>query len=131
VNADRSLRTVEVGDPIVVHQPSYQNGDPGKTDKGTVTKKARTYVTIDWRYVDWPDRPNLTDFHMDTGVERHGPNTVTYYLRVAYTPEGWESRLRREAAEKRLIPFKRTFSFNDLTTDQLERMAAIVEETHA
>ena len=116
-----NLSDVKAGDILVVRRSSYSRHAETGIDKVKVVKRGRTLLHLEatgWR--------ETQAFYIENGIEKaNGTN----YLDHAYTLEGWERKQRRDAAEAALNGLSRHGWMRDLSTDQLERIASIVNES--
>jgi hypothetical protein len=122
---ERSLMDVQVGDTLVVMPKNYSR-TPRQVERYVVTKVARKYLTAD-RQEEWKA---TTDFRRADGHER-AVGGYSNYLADAFTIDGIAVHEARRRAEERVQPLRRGHGmvWEDMSCDQLERIADIFEET--
>jgi len=115
---------VAAGDHVIVVSPSYRSGQAPDVSRCVVEKVARKYF-----YVRVLDYGGSTAFSIETGVERTPANNSGAYAKRAYTPEAYIEHERRKEAEAAVWKLRRSSNLSGFTTDQLVRIAAIIDET--
>ncbi len=106
---------LKVGDRVL--QPAHRWG---RERHGVVVAVARKYATVQWEDANFTEK-----FDKVTG-EGQGVNAASngHYV---LTPEQYEEQTRRRELGNRLR--KHQYSIYQLSSDQLARILAIVEET--
>lgn len=115
---------VQAGDTVLVLKPSYRNGAASTLTEHTVLKVARKYF-----YVQVESWGEPTAFEIGNGAQRLGAYDVAAYQCRAFTPDAYADFVRRGEAEAIVWELRKRYSYDFLTTDQLVRIAAIIEET--
>jgi hypothetical protein len=113
-----SIQQWHVGQEVILRRPVYK----GVEDKAAlISRVGRTYVYI---ANAWGSE---TAFHADSGREKG----VTHNAQRIFTTESLAAHDDLRAARDRLRGLTRFGNWADaLTTDQLNRVSAILEESH-
>jgi hypothetical protein len=125
-NYDMDLK---VGDEVIVYIPFHRREEHYS---GTVIKVARKYATIQYRPGDGRF-VNEFKVGLSDGIEPCGPNTPGggVYSRYVLTPSAAVDREIRFTALGVIKDNTKYLSWDRyVTTDQLVRIAAILEEDH-
>lgn len=122
MNVDRSLKPAIVGDKLVMVRPLHR-GAPELTDV-VVVKVAIKYLTVEW---DNGSSAASAEFRRDNGEER-GSYSGSHYHRKLMTHECLALLDRHREVVERLRPLGSYSWMRDLSVDQMERIAAILEE---
>lgn len=117
------MMEVREGDVLTIHRPNYRRGQSADVSKHKVCKVARKYFYVQDRAYGDPSK-----FSLENGREWTGPNGNGTYAATAYTHESWADHERRRIAMEPIAEFRRGYSLHEYTTEQLERIAAILNE---
>lgn len=129
---ERSLMHVAEGDTVLVYSSYAAETVRRRKDSDAeyapepcpVVKVGRTllHVNVGRTY------ERIEKFARDDGVESR-PSTAIGMPDVAYTPEGWDMRERRDRASRSIARLARKHSFYGVPLERLEAIAAEIDKT--